>query len=169
MKFPGKAVDSSSFKRPSNDGISESASTPQTNSESAADHNAFDQDKDQRLNSPQPPDSEPPPLVDHMSPARTRVAADEAARPELRPTIKQVWQSPRVREIALSSDLAMYAAASILHAQGRDTQALEIANAVLAAQQGRPSQGPMHPGIAASRALVAEILHSLRRAERKEA
>ena len=168
MKFPGKAVNSS-FKRPSTDRIAESASTPQTSAESAAGDNAYDPDKGQHSNSPLEPGSERPPLVDRVPTRHSRVSADHVARPGTLAPIKQMWQSPRLREIALSSDLAMYAAASILHAQGRDSQALDIANAVLAAQESRPALDSTQPGIAASRALVEEIRHSLRREERRKA
>jgi hypothetical protein len=103
-----------------------------------------------------------------MSLALTRVAADQA-HPEARATLKQVWQTPHIREIAMSSDLAMHAAAKILHAQGCHSQALDVAQAILTAQEARTSPGPMQPGIATSRSLVDDILRSLPHKEKRRA
>ena len=165
--FPGRAADRC-LKRPSNDCISKSASTLQANSESAAGHNPFALDKDQHVDRPRTPGSEPQPLIERTLPARPCIVAAGIARPETSAAIKQVWQSPHMREIAMSSDLARHTAAKILHAHGSHSQALDIANAILAAQQARRSPVPMQPDTATSRAL-AEILHSLRSEERRKA
>ena len=151
MIIPGKA---------SNDDISESASASQTNSEATAGDNASALDKDQSLDRRAAPDSEPQLLVE--PPTRTSVAADQIAYPKTRGTLKPVWQLPQIRKIAITSDLAMHAAVKILHAQGRHSQALDVAKAILAAQED-----PMQPTIATRRTLIAEILSSLRPKEEK--
>jgi hypothetical protein len=116
-----------------------------------------------------PPAASEPATDACVSPARTRVASDEIARPEIGDNIMHQRQSPRLRALALSSDVAMYAAIRVLQAEGRYVQALDIANAVLASQMARPSPNPKRPDIAASRAIIADIVHSLRRENRKGA
>jgi hypothetical protein len=105
----------------------------------------------------------------YVSPARTRVSKSQIAHPEVTRAIRHEWQSSRMRALAMSSDLAMYAAVRVLQAEGRHSQALDIANAVLAAQVARPSSNPARPDLAASRAIIADLVHTLRRGEIKEA
>lgn len=165
--FPGKAV-RRFLKTPCTDFVSESSDTTPISSEPAVGDTVFALDRDRRLVSASTSGSKPQ-FVDRASLARTCVAANESFRPETR--ARPVWQSPHIAEIPMSSDLARHAAAKILHAQGRHAQALEIATAVLASQKARLSNDPkqpdpMQPGIAATRALVAEIRHALRCAKR---
>lgn len=96
-------------------------------------------------------------------------AYDQVARPEIVAAISHEWQSPRLRALAMSSDLIMYAAVRVLQAEGRYSQALDIANAVLASQMAHPSPNPARPDIAASLSIIADLVHTLRREERKEA
>ena len=165
--FSGKAA-GRSLRAPFRDSASESASSTQISSTPVFGANEPAPDRVSRLDSLSTAHPEHP-LVDPARLARPHAAANGIARPETGATIKQVWQSPHMREIAMSSDLAMHAAAKILHAQGCHSQALDVAKAILAAQEARPSPGPMQPDIATSRALVAEILHSLRSEDREKA
>jgi hypothetical protein len=98
-----------------------------------------------------------------------RDSPDQVDRPEIVAAVSHEWRSPRLRALALSSDLIMYAAVRILQAEGRYGRALDIANAVLAAQVARPSLNPTRPDIAASLTIIADLVHVLRREEKKEA